>query len=140
MVWWLWVLLGIGLLVVEMATPGGFFALFFGAGALFTAVLAALGVGSVWQWLAFPVVSVVLLAALRRSLVERIGQRPRIPVDEIVGQEVILLQDLLPGGEAKAELRGTNWAARSSAGVPLRAGQRCRVERIDGLVLWVRAE
>jgi membrane protein implicated in regulation of membrane protease activity len=140
MVWWLWVLLGIGLLVVEMATPGGFFALFFGAGALLTAVLAALGAGSVWQWLAFPLFSVVLLAALRRSLVERVGLRPRLPVDEIVGQEVVLLQDLPAGGEAKAELRGTSWAARSSAGVPLRAGQRCRVERIDGLVLWVRAE
>ena len=28
--WWLWVLLGLGLLALEMATPGGFFALFFG--------------------------------------------------------------------------------------------------------------
>jgi membrane protein implicated in regulation of membrane protease activity len=140
MVWWLWVLLGIALLVIEMATPGGFFALFFGAGALLVAPLAALGFGPVWQWLAFPAVSLVLLASLRRSLLERIGQRPRIPVDEIVGQEVILLQDLPAGGEAKAELRGTSWAARSASAIPLRAGQRCRVERIEGLTLWVRAE
>jgi membrane protein implicated in regulation of membrane protease activity len=140
MVWWLWVLLGIALLVIEMATPGGFFALFFGAGALLVAPLSALGVGPVWQWLAFPTASLVLLAALRRSLVERIGQRPRLPVDEIVGQEVVLLQDLPAGGEAKAELRGASWAARSASGIPLRAGQRCRVERIEGLTLWVRAE
>jgi membrane protein implicated in regulation of membrane protease activity len=140
MVWWLWVLIGIGLLVVEMATPGGFFALFFGVGALLTAALAALGVGSVWQWLAFPVASVGLLVVLRRPLVERVGQRPGVRVDEIVGQEVVLLQDLPAGGEARAELRGASWSARSSGGVPLHAGQRCRVERIDGLVLWVRAE
>jgi membrane protein implicated in regulation of membrane protease activity len=61
-------------------------------------------------------------------------------VDEIVGQEVVLLQDLPAGGEARAELRGASWSARSSGGVPLHARQRCRVERIDGLVLWVRAE
>jgi len=30
--------------------------------------------------------------------------------------------------------------ARAASGIPLRAGQRCRVERIEGLTLWVRAE
>ena len=34
MVWWLWVVVGLGLLAFEMAMPGGFFALFFGVGAL----------------------------------------------------------------------------------------------------------
>jgi len=35
MVWWLWVLLGLGLLTFEVLTPGGFFALFFGLAALY---------------------------------------------------------------------------------------------------------
>ena len=39
MIWWYWMLLGLVLLGVEMATPGGFYILFFG--------LAALIVGSV---------------------------------------------------------------------------------------------
>ena len=45
MEWWMWVLVGIGLLVVEMATPGGLFALFFGVGALVVAALSLVGVG-----------------------------------------------------------------------------------------------
>jgi membrane protein implicated in regulation of membrane protease activity len=140
MVWWLWVLLGIALLALEVATPGGLFALFFGAGAFAVAALAALGADAVWQWLAFPVVSVVLLAALRRTLLERIAARPGAPVDQLVGQEVVVLQDIPAGGEGKAELRGTPWSARGEGGAAIRAGQRGRVERIDGLVLWVRAE
>jgi len=139
MSWWLWVLSGIALLVVEMVTPGGLFALFFGIGALCTAVAAALGAGAIVQWLLFTALSLVLLATLRRTLQERL-RTPTVAVDSLVGQEVVLLGEIPAGGEGKAELRGVPWSARSASGIPLRAGQRCRVERVDGLVLWVRAE
>lgn len=138
MSWWLWVLVGMGLLVVELVTPGGFFALFFGVGALLTAILAAVGAGETAQWLAFSVISVVLLATLRRTLRERLGSSAA-PVDSIVGEEVTLLADLPEGGEAKAELRGVPWTARAATGLPLAKGQRCRVERIEGVTLFVRA-
>jgi membrane protein implicated in regulation of membrane protease activity len=140
MSWWVWVLVGIGLLVVEIVTPGGLFALFFGVGALCVAVLAALGAPPTAQWLAFTVVSVLLLATLRRSLQEKLARGPARPVDAIVGEEVVLLADVPAGGEGQAELRGVPWPARAVAGRPLGKGQRCRVERVDGLTLWVRAE
>jgi membrane protein implicated in regulation of membrane protease activity len=139
MSWWLWVLSGIALLVVEMVTPGGLFALFFGIGALCTAVAAALGAGAIAQWLLFTALSLVLIATLRRTLQERL-RSPTVAVDSLVGQEVVLLGEIPAGGEGKAELRGVPWSARSASGIPLRAGQRCRVERVDGLVLWVRAD
>src|SRR6266568_2137153 len=139
MSWWLWVLAGIGLLVVEMLTPGGLFALFFGVGAILVAPLAALDAGPVWQWLAFTAVSVVLLATLRRPVQARLFDRERPPVDSLVGAEATLLVDLPEGGEGQAELRGSPWSARAVAGLALRKGQRCTVERIDGLTLWLRA-
>jgi membrane protein implicated in regulation of membrane protease activity len=139
MAWWLWVLVGLALLVAEMMTPGGLFALFFGVGALGVALLAAAGVDSVLQWLAFTVLSLALLVTLRTRLQDRLRPAAAGPVDSIVGQEVVLTQDLPAGGEGKAELRGAPWSARAASGIPLRAGQRCQVERVDGLVLWVRA-
>src|SRR5690242_9097426 len=139
MAWWMWVLVGIALLVVEMVTPGGLFALFFGIGALATAVAAAAGAGAILQWLLFTATSLVLLATLRRTLQEKL-RTPTVAVDSLVGQEVVLLGEIPAGGEGKAELRGVPWSARAASGIPLRAGQRCRVERIDGLTLWVRAE
>ncbi len=140
MSWWLWVLFGIGLLVVEMATPGGLFAVFFGVGAICTAIAAAAGLSATVQWLLFTAVSLVLLATLRRSLQQRLLNRPAAPIDSLVGEEVVLLGDVPAGGEGKAELRGAPWSARVTTGIALRAGQRCRVERVDGLTLWVRAE
>jgi len=139
MSWWLWVLLGIALLVVEVSTPGGLFALFFGVGALCVAPLAVLGVGDTVQWLAFSVLSLVGLAALRGPLLRRIERSPaRSP--ELVGEQATLLEDLAAGGEGRAELRGTTWTARAASGIPLKKGQRCTVERVDGLTLWLRAE
>jgi inner membrane protein len=140
MAWWLWVLGGLGLLVVELVTPGGLFALFFGVGALITALLAAVGAGDTVQWLAFTVISVGLLATLRRMLRERLAARGGGPVDTLVGEEVTLLGDLPANGQAQAELRGVPWSARAASGLALRKGQRCRVERVEGVTLWVRGE
>ncbi len=139
MSWWLWVLAGVGLLIVEIVTPGGLFALFFGVGALCVAALAAIGAGPIVQWITFPVVSVILLVALRRRLQERLGSAPSVPIDSLVGQEVLLLQDVPAGGQGQAELRGVPWSARAASGIPLAKGQRCKVERVDGVVLYVTA-
>ncbi len=139
MSWWLWVLFGIGLLLVELVTPGGLFALFFGVGAILTAIVSLAGAGGAVQWLAFTIISVVLLATLRGALQRRLAWRTP-PVEEIVGEEVTLLADLPEGGEVKAELRGVPWSTRAASGLPLRKGQRCRVERVEGVTLWVRGE
>lgn len=140
MIWWLWIAVGLALLVVEMVTPGGLFALFFGAAALLVAPLSALGMNPVWQWLLFSVASLGLLATVRRPLQERLGRTPGSEVDTLLGEEVVLLEDLAAGATGRAELRGAPWSVRAASGIPLHAGQRCRVERVDGLTLWLRAE
>lgn len=140
MAWWLWVLVGIALLVTEMLTSGSLFALFFGAGAIVTGVLSALGFGEVVQWIAFTAVSLVLVVTLRSELKRRIAQGKGTNVLELVGEEAILLEDVAAGATGRAELRGTFWSARIASGIPLKAGQRCKVERIEGLTLWLRAE
>jgi inner membrane protein len=140
MAWWLWATVGIALVAVELATPGGLVALFFGAAALLVAPLAAVGLGPTLQWIVFSVASLASLALLRGALLARLGRRPAMAVDSLVGEEVVLLEELPAGGEAKAELRGVPWTARASAAAPLAAGRRCRVERVEGVTLWVRAE
>ncbi len=139
MTWWAWVLLGIALLVVEMATPGGLFALFFGAGAIVVAPLAALGMPEAWQWLAFSVVSVATLLGFRRRLTLVLSKGPKAAV-ELVGEQALVLVEVAPGGEGRVELRGVPWTARTAGGVALAVGRRCRVERVEGLTLWLRAE
>ena len=142
--WWVWVLVGLGLLGLEMfATPGTFYVLFFGLGALLVGVLVAPGlVRDEWlQWLIFSVISILSLVIFRRRLVawSRAGEAAP-PVDSLVGDVAIPLEDLAPDGRGKAELRGTVWMVRNVDGSPLAKGQRARVVRVDGLALDIRAE
>ena len=78
MSWWMWVLLGVVLLAVEIVTPGGLFALFFGASAILVGGLVALGVEARWlQWLLFAGLGVLLVVALRRRLRSGVSGDPR---------------------------------------------------------------
>lgn len=142
MPWWVWILLGFALLAGEVLTPGGFYFLFFGIGALVVGLVDWLGlVEAAWlQWLLFSVVSIACLVPLRGRLVRwmQAGEEPR--VDLLVGEVAVLLDDLAPGGVGKAELRGSAWTARNGDARALRKGERGRVERVDGLMLWLRGE
>jgi membrane protein implicated in regulation of membrane protease activity len=142
MAWWMWVLGGLLLLVVEVTTPGGFFAVFFGLGAILVGVARAAGwSGPAWvEWLLFTLLSVLSLALFRRPLMKRFNLSSGKPVDRLEGEAAVVLEEVAPGAVGKAELRGTTWSARTTGGLALARGQRCRVERVEGLTLWVRAE
>jgi hypothetical protein len=143
MAWWVWVLLGLGLLVVEVLTPGGFFVFFFGVGAVIVGALVGLGMGGpAWlPWLLFSGLSIGSLLVFRQPLVRWLrADESSAPVDALVGEVAILVDDLTPGAVGKAELRGSVWTVRSVVRQPLHRGQRCRVERVEGLMLIVREE
>jgi membrane protein implicated in regulation of membrane protease activity len=142
MPWWSWILFGLGLLGLEMLTPGGFFLLFFGLGALVVGALAGLGMAEpLWlEWLLFSVLSVGSMVFLRQRLVERLRIPEAAAVRSLVGDVAVLLHDLPPGAVGKAELRGTAWSVRHDGPDTLLRGRRCRVEHVDGLMLRVRPE
>lgn len=143
MIWWLWVVFGMALLVAEMTTPGTLFFLFFGLAAIIVGSLAGLGVANEpWvQWWLFSGLAIVTLAALRGPLRARLNLKGSTrPVDSIVGETAVVLDDVAAGSVGKVELRGTSWNARSTDGGALGKGQRTIVDKVDGLMLWVRPE
>ena len=143
MTWWLWTLLGLVLLTLEVVAVGGFYLMFFGAGAMLVGMLVGAGFGGpAWlQWLLFSVLSLATLITLRRPLMEKLTPRGSAGhVESFIGETAIVLEDFPAGGPGKVELRGSTWSAKSVASAPLRLGQRCRVERVEGLTLWIRPE
>ena len=144
MAWWIWVILGLLLLGAEVAAPGGIVMLFFGAAAILVGSLVALGLGGPeWlQFVLFSVLSVVSLLVLREPILRRIQLRSADAdqIDSLVGASAIVGQDLAPGADGKAELRGTSWSAHNVGNEPLTAGQACIVERVEGLTLFLRGK
>lgn len=139
MSWWSWVLLGVVLLVVEIVTPGGLFALFFGLSALAVGVLAAAGVGPAWvQWVLFATLGVALLAVLRKRIRARAERGPEVA--GLAGELAIPREDIAPGATGTADLRGAPWTAVNGSGAPVRRGERCRVVRAENLTIHIRPE
>jgi membrane protein implicated in regulation of membrane protease activity len=143
MTWWVWLAGGLALLAIELVTPSGFFVMFFGLAALTVGGLAWIGVvEAAWlQWLLFTALSVAYLLAFRGKLRERVERtRGGGQVDSLLGEVGRLSEPLVPGANGRVELRGSSWQARNDSQVPLAAGQRCRVVRVDGLTLGVVPE
>jgi len=141
--WWIWAAFGLALAGIELFTPGGFFVMFFGVGALVTGLVVALTeVASAWQWLLFTAVSVVSLLLFRKPLLERMraGMNTIRAVDALTNEIAVAAEDIAPQTIGQVELRGAAWSGRNTGAVLLAKGQRCRIDRVDGLVLWIRAE
>jgi inner membrane protein len=139
--WWLWVVVGLILLVFEVLTPGGFFILFFGVGALAVGVLKVMGIALplAGEILVFVVLSVIGLVAFRQPLLRRFRQlTPNITVDSFHGESAVALEDIAAGGGGKVELRGTAWNAHNLGDSSIGKSSVCKVERVEGLTLFVR--
>ncbi len=141
MEWWVWILVAFLLLTIEFFSTTmhiGFFAV----GAFLVAILVGLGIaGPLWaQLLTFAITSVVALIFVRPYVVRRLGLSRTVVVDTLVGEEAIAMAEIAPASVGRAELRGSTWSARNVGETTLATGQRCTVERVDGLLLLVKAQ
>jgi hypothetical protein len=144
MAWWIWMVSGLFLMVLEVATPGGFWFLFFGFSALLVGIAAGLAPDlALWiQVLIFAALSVVLLLFFRGPMLRRMqaSTSSQPPVEDLIDELAVPLEDMAPGATGRVELRGTPWTARNAGVEPIPRGARCRVTHVDGLTVTVRLE
>lgn len=140
----LWFLVGLVLLVSELALPG-FVIVFFGIGAWITALLTGLGLISSFnaQLLVFLVSSILSLALFRNKgkrlfegKVTRVWN-PESSMEDVRGQRAVVLQAITPGAPGgRVEFHGTSWNAE--ADVAITAGQSVEITGQDNLTLRVK--
>jgi membrane protein implicated in regulation of membrane protease activity len=133
-----WLAMMIFLIFVETNTVA-LVSLWFAVGAL-TAIVTALLGGPIWlQTLLFFSVSAVLLACLRPLLKKFI--KPKIVptnVDAIVGTTGYVTADIDNlSAKGQVKLGGMEWSARSTSGSNLSSGTLVRVDRIEGVKVFV---
>ena len=113
----IWFLVGLGLLLLELALPG-LVILFFGAGAWVTALVCAFtDINLNWQILIFLVASLLGLVLLRKYLKRRFFGRTDKEIDdqleEFIGRKAKAVNDF-KNGSGKVEFKGTQWTANCS--------------------------
>lgn len=139
MPWWLWVLFGFVLLGIELLSAGLHVG-FFGVGAIVVGLIIAAGFAqAAWvEWLLFSAISIAALVLFRQPLLRRLRDVKTGPVDQLEGESAVAMDDIGIDSIGRAELRGSAWSARNVGEKPLVRGDRCRVEKIEGLTLHVR--
>lgn len=140
MAWWIWTLIGFFFLALEFVSTTMHSA-FFAAGAFLVALLVALHIGGpLWaQILVFTLFSLATLLLIRPIVVKKLRLSRTVVVDTMVGEQAVALEEIAASGLGRAEMRGSTWSARNIGETVLARGQRCTVERVEGLVLHVRA-
>lgn len=133
-----WFVLGVMFLIAEVLTVSFYF-LFFGVGALVTALAMKFGlVESLWaQFMLFSVVSIGATIAFRKLAIGLFGNSETKPAyqGDFVGERatvVKLIQPTLPG---KVSYRGTEWTAESVE--QLLPGTPVIIKEVRGMVLVV---
>jgi len=131
--WWIWIIIAAFFAISEVFTAG-FFILWFGIGALIAGLLALLGVGIIWQWLAFVVVSGVLVA-VSRKFADRVTkqQPPGIGADRLIGKIGVVLEDINNSeNTGRVRIDKDEWRADSETGEMISKGTRVIVTGLDG--------
>jgi membrane protein implicated in regulation of membrane protease activity len=142
MPWWLWLIAGFMLMLAEFLTLGGFYIIFFGAGAVLVGLLSLFGLsGPQWlEWILFTIFSVAGIMLFRTKLRNRLEIPPRPDDTEtIVGKIVVVVEPIPIGSVGRVEMSGTAWTAKNLGQQPLTSGESVTVEELDGLILGVRA-
>ena len=133
-----WLVLTVVLLLAEAATVT-LISLWFAAGALAAMAMALVG-GGIWlQVLAFLVVSAVALTALRP--LTRKYLTPKLTatnIDSVIGSVGIVTATIDNiGATGQVKLNGMEWSARSTSGESIPAGIKVRVDKIEGVKVFV---
>ena len=132
----------LALLIVFLAVEGStvtLVSIWFAVGSL-AAIVAALLSAPLWlQVVIFFAVSTVMLALLRPIV--RKYLKPKITatnVDSVVGSQGYVTQDIDNlTGRGQVKLGSRPWTARSADGRIIQAGSLVRVERIEGVKVFV---
>lgn len=133
-----WLILLVFFCLVEVATVS-VVSLWFAAGSLVAAIAAMLGAQLWLQVAVFLVVSGVALAALRPMV--RKFLTPKITktnIDSVIGSTglITVAVDNIKA-EGRAKLGAMEWTARSTSGEPIPKDTLVRVDRIEGVKVFV---
>ena len=140
--WILWIILGVGLIIAEVFTLG-FVLFWFGIGALAAAFVGFLGLGFLWQFLVFALVSSVLTAMSRTIFANYFSHGDenavKMGMDALPGQIGMVISDSKGAlKESAVKVYGSTWTAFPIDDETLTEGEKVEVVRVQGSSIYVR--
>ncbi len=137
----LWLIVGLLMLFAELMSVALVF-VFFAIAAFITALLAATGLISSWEYqlILFSAISVITTIALRKPLKQWVSKSKQKEYTEYTGETAMVISDIPANGEGRIFYRGAEWMAVSARNVRIEAGSKVTIVKADGIRLLVEEE
>jgi membrane protein implicated in regulation of membrane protease activity len=136
---WLWVIILVGTLIVEVITFGNLVSVWFSIGALAAYFAYLLGLSFPVQLAVFIVVSILSLLAVRPLAANYFrGNIVATNADRIIGQHTTLVKAVKSNEWGEVNVYGTVWSVAELSNRPLDAGTVVEVVAIEGAKLIVK--
>lgn len=138
--WYIWVILGVVLLVLEIFIPGFFMALI-GVAALLTGVVTLITPNFLVQLLVFGGLVTVFLIFVKPFVMKHLFKKDQIKgsnVDGMIGK-VVNVTDTIDNNKDTGYIKyyGDVIPARSESDEVFPAGTRVQIKRVEGIKVWV---
>lgn len=138
LMFWIWVILCAAFIIGEIFTAG-FYLFPFAVGTGVAAILTLFGLPSWAQWVAFIVLSAVLVVFSRR-LVDRFTKEPpeRTNVDRLIGEIGVVTEKIEPVPDTgRVRVKKDEWRATTADNSTIEKDARVRVAKVEGAHLVV---
>lgn len=136
-----WLIAAIVLVIVEICTAS-FGSICFAIGAGFSALVAALGGGFVWQIVVFALVSMLTFIFLRPVVIrwlDRKSKDVKTNVDALIGRKGIVSERIDASQHlGRVAIDGDDWRAVSNDGSVIEKGTSVEILKNDSIILTVK--
>jgi membrane protein implicated in regulation of membrane protease activity len=135
---YIWAIIGIVLIVIEIFTST-FFILFFGVAALIVALLRILGVDHLaTEIIIFAVVGTAGTLIFRGKIKDSLRSNSSVSQDK--DTKIILDADVPAGGLSSITYQGSTWTAVNESARDLKKGETVFIDRVDGVKLIIKKQ
>ena len=137
MTWYIWLILFLVFLGLEIMTTGVFFFLCFSTGALFAMLVSLLGASFQTEMIVFCAVSLGSILLIR-PIFKRYFAKQKIEtnVDSLIGKKATVIEKIKLTSMGKVKIEGEVWLAVSNEDI--NAGEDVVIESVDGTKLVVK--
>lgn len=135
----IWIIVGLGLCLLEIFTPS-FFVSLFGVAAIITGVAEKLGLSQQGQWILFIVLCLILIIFVRKYLVRFLDQQPSqmANVGGLVGKQALVTKEIQRDSlKGRVRIEGEDWIAITEEDEVFLSEAHVTVKGISGTKLIV---
>ena len=139
MTWYIWLILFLVFLGLEMVTPGVFFFLCFSTGSLFAMLFSLLGASFQTEMIIFCAISLASILLIRPLFKKYVAKKKiETNVDSLIGAGAVVIEEIKSSGMGKVKVASEVWLAVSKENIEV--DESVVVEAVDGTKLIVRKD